>query len=99
MIGCLFGGNIGISAGVFFFLFLIGLITGLLIRSILKTLFVIIVLLLLCSFFGVVGVNWPLIVGTIGAVTLILISLLLTVLPFTIGFILGIILSIKRRGR
>jgi len=99
MIGCLFGGNIGISAGVFFFLFLIGLITGLLIRSILKTLFVIIILLLLCSFFGVVGVNWSMIVGAIGAVTLILISLLLTVLPFTLGFILGIVFSIRRKGK
>ncbi len=97
MIGCLFGGNLGISAGVFFFLFLIGLITGLLMKTILKTVFVIIILLLICSFFGVIGVNWPLIVGTIGAVTLILISLLLTVLPFTIGFILGIVFSIRRK--
>lgn len=99
MIGCLFGGNIGISAGVFFFLFLIGLITGLLMKTILKTVFVIIILLLLCSFFGVVGVNWSMIVGTIGAATLILISLLLTAMPFTLGFILGIVFSIKRKGK
>jgi len=87
MIGGFFGGNIGMITGTFFLLFLIGLILGMLAKAILKTILIIVILLMACSFLGVVAVNWSVVVGTIGALMLILISLLLTVLPFTIGFI------------
>jgi len=47
---------------------------------------------------GVVIVNCAALIGTLGAAMLILISLLLTALPFTAGFIIGIVLS-RKRGR
>lgn len=99
MIGVLFGGNLGITVGTFFMLFLMGLILGMLFKGILKTILIIVIVLMFCSFLGVVAVNWPLVVGTIGTGMLILISLLLTALPFTVGFIIGMVLSIKKRKR
>jgi len=92
----LFSGNIGMVCGTFFLLFLVGLILGMLFKSILKTILIIVILLMACSFIGMLAVNWSMAVGTIGALMLILISLLLTVLPFTIGFIIGIVFSRKR---
>ncbi len=97
MIGMLFGGNLGIIGGTFFLLFLIGLIMGMLFKNIVKTVLIIVIALIACSFLGIVAVNWTLILGTLDTVILILISLLLTALPFTIGFIIGLVLS--RRGR
>jgi len=99
MIWGLFGGNLGMVCGTVFLLFLIGFILGLLFKGILKTILIIVIVLLFCSFLGVVAVNWALVIETLGILMLLLISLLLTVLPFTIGFILGIMLSIKRKRR
>lgn len=95
MIGGMFGGNIGITAVVFLFLLLIGLILGTQFKYIfLKHILIIIIALMLCS----IGVmDWSLVVGSISTLMLILISLLLTALPFTVGFIIGIILSRKKR--
>ena len=98
MIRGFFGGNIGIITGTFFLLFLVGLILGMLFKSILKTILIIVIVLIACSFMGVVIVNWAALIGTLGAAMLILISLLLTALPFTAGFIIGIVLS-RKRGR
>ena len=92
----LFNGNIGMLCGTFFLLFLIGLILGMLFKSILKTILIIVIVLIACSFMGVVIVNWAALIGTLGAAMLILISLLLTALPFTLGFIIGIVLSRKK---
>jgi len=97
MIGSIFGGNIGMITGTFFLLFLVGLILGMLFKAILKTTLIILIVLVACSFIGAVTVNWPLVVGTIEALLVIIVSLLLTILPFTVGFIIGVVLSIKRR--
>jgi len=99
MIGVLFGGNLGMVCGTVFLLFLIGFILGLLFKGILKTILIIVIVLLFCSFLGVVAVNWALVIGTLGILMLLLISLLITVLPFTLGFILGIVFSIRRKKR
>lgn len=102
MIGGIFGGNIGLLCGTVFFLFLIGLIIGLLARAIMKTMIILVIILIACSFLGVVMVNWAALKEVVGAAILIFVSLPFTSLPFAIGslalgFILGIVLSRKRK--